>query len=392
MKSLVVGLTWLVLVACSGKPPAPRQSSGWFRAVLTNAQGIEFPFLLHLGAGSGKATIVNGSVQLDVDASVTGERVELVMAVFHSRLTAARVGNRLTGTFEAMTSFGGTTSMSFAATEIDEPNLVPATGSGEPTGASSGWRIQLAENIGKVTVREHAQHRLSAVLTMDTGDITYFGGSGSPDQLVLAGFDGTGVFRLDWTLPSGKNTGRGRWISGQAGESIEEITVTRDDAFVLPPHDRIDDGRKLELPQLDAFAGKPVLLELGGSWCATCRLAAPFLVELFRAHHPEGLEMMTLLYEFSTDPGYNAKQVDLFVKTYGILWPVIAMPGEVADLATLFPTTLGKTDISGLPVAIFLDASHTIRGLHVGFPSPNDEATYLETRHQFETMITKVLH
>jgi thiol-disulfide isomerase/thioredoxin len=52
------------------------------------------------------------------------------------------------------------------------------------------------------------------------------------------------------------------------------------------------------------------VVELAGSWCAACRSAAPFLVELYREYQPRGLHMVSLRYEFSDDRVFDAVQAE----------------------------------------------------------------------------------
>ena len=384
---VVLGLA----VGCQSTRVPP---SNWFRAVVANAEGVEFPFLFHVPEGTGKATVMNGTFGFEVDATSTAEQLELSMPVFHGRLIAKRSATGLEGWFETSTTFGGKTSMKFIGTAIEGSSVTALGVDGRSWwflaldlgSAESTWRVQLGGSTEKLVLHQLSPGAFSAVLTTESGDITYLGGVGSSNHLVLTGFDGTGAYRLDVILDGARAHARGRWTAGQAGESSDDVQLVRDDRFVLTPKVAVTSGIKLELPELAAYAGKPTLLELAGSWCSTCRTVSPFLVDLYKSLHPRGLEIVTLLYEFSTDANYNAKQVELFVKAYGIPWNVIAMPGELGEFHGL-----EHVDVTSFPLTLFLDSNHVVMGLHAGFPLPSDEAAYREAAEHYRTEAIKIL-
>ena len=47
----------------------------------------------------------------------------------------------------------------------------------------------------------------------------------------------------------------------------------------------------------DRFRGKVVIVSISGSWCPNCHDEAPFLVELYRKYHGQGLEVVSLSFE-----------------------------------------------------------------------------------------------
>ena len=49
------------------------------------------------------------------------------------------------------------------------------------------------------------------------------------------------------------------------------------------------------------FAGKVVILAIGGSWCPNCHDEAPFLAELYKDYHARGLEIVALMFENDAD-------------------------------------------------------------------------------------------
>ena len=66
----------------------------------------------------------------------------------------------------------------------------------------------------------------------------------------------------------------------------------------------------------DNFAGKPYIVTVTGSWCPNCRDEAPFLSELYKTYHSEGLDIVGFCFEYADDPTYAPLKA--FVRKYGI--------------------------------------------------------------------------
>jgi thiol-disulfide isomerase/thioredoxin len=98
-------------------------------------------------------------------------------------------------------------------------------------------------------------------------------------------------------------------------------------------------GRHVSLKQ---WAGRPVLVNLWGSWCAPCREEAPHL-RTFLARHPG-----TLLGIDGKDSKAGARG---FQKRYKLRFPSIFDPLEIAVV---------KLNPPGYPTTYFLDRRHRI--------------------------------
>lgn len=91
---------------------------------------------------------------------------------------------------------------------------------------------------------------------------------------------------------------------------------------------------------------------------------------------------MTLLFEGSDDPAYNAAQVERFVREHGIPWHVVAVPGDLDQAVAMFPDEL-ELELASIPVVLFLDVAHRLVGYHTGFPWESDRARYQEATRTF---------
>src|SRR5208282_473225 len=67
----------------------------------------------------------------------------------------------------------------------------------------------------------------------------------------------------------------------------------------------------------DRFQGKVVLVNITGSWCPNCHDEAPFLEELYRKYHAQGLEIVALDFE-QAEQLQSLSRARAFIKRYRI--------------------------------------------------------------------------
>jgi thiol-disulfide isomerase/thioredoxin len=75
----------------------------------------------------------------------------------------------------------------------------------------------------------------------------------------------------------------------------------------------------------DQYRGKVLLLDLGATWCGPCRAEIPNLVSVYKKHHQDGLEIVSIQMErvagYST--ALSIQKVNQAVLENGIEWPQI---------------------------------------------------------------------
>lgn len=376
-------LVCALLFACrSQSEPELTEATGWYRAVAWSPDGVAVAFLVQLPSGStGKARFRSGSYSFDVDATMSGSIVRIDMPVYGSTIVATRVGRELLGTIELFTPFGGRVSLRLTATAVPGPEpkflrpqstTTPSFKALERGSPVTHWRVDLdGGSVGKLTLTQSSAGAYEGVLVLDNGNITNLGGVGDGDRLVLSGFDGTAAYQLDVTfLPEGDSAG-GTWIAGQALDWREGARLQRSADFevrkslaVTGPHG---------LPVLAPFVGKPVMVEIGASWCSTCSVVAPVLRSLYERYHSRGLAAITLLYEFSNDAAYDQKQAQTFKQTYDIPWQVVAITGEAGEH---LPKGLDDVDKLAFPLLLVLSRDGSLRSVRAGFPMDANDAAY----------------
>jgi hypothetical protein len=381
--------------------PGPR----WYRASVRAPDGVEARFFLGVPApgAPGQAILKVADYEVRSAATFDGKTLKISLPVYLTAIEAtAGPDGTLAGSFTTSSRAWGASSIPLTATPVAAPvpsalATVDSTAAvldlGEP---HSVWRVAMAESgTGKLVIDQTAPGEFSGLLLLDTGNIIYVAGNGRGDAIILSGFDGTAGYRVELTLAADRARAGGKFFGGQRFDWRETLTATRGADFTLalkPRPKRL--GDRITLPDSPALAGLargPLVVELAGSWCSTCRNAAPFLVDLYREFHPRGLNMVTLLYEFTDDRSIDAQQAETFKNTYGVTWPVVSIPGGIDDFAEAMPSGLADINPGGFPITLFLASDRSLVGLHAGFPAADAASEFHRVTAEFRATIETLL-
>ena len=381
------------------------QGPTWYRAVIRATDGVEVPFFLGVPAPDvpGQAVFKVGGHEVRSDATFDGKILKIPLAV-HQTAVEGTVGQDgiLRGSFSTSWRAWGASSIPLTATKVVAPtSSTLATVASEAAVLDQGtprsvWRLAMQESgIAKLVVNQIAPGDFDGLLLLDTGNIIYVAGNGRGDAVVLSGFDGTAGYRLELALGADRTRGHGRYFGGHRLDWREDLTATRgaDFALALKPK-AVRPGAQIGLPdhpELAALGRGPLVVEIAGSWCSTCRNAAPFLVELYREYQRRGLTMVTLLYEFSDDRVIDAKQAETFKKAYGVTWPVIPISGGIDSFSEIMPSGLADLNPGGFPLTLFLAPDRSLVAIHAGFPAADATDEFRRVAVEFRANIEALL-
>lgn len=91
------------------------------------------------------------------------------------------------------------------------------------------------------------------------------------------------------------------------------------------------------------FAGRVLIVDIWGTWCPPCRLEVPHFVELQEEYEDQGLSVVGINYEGTTDPDEAREAIAEFTADIPVNYPLLI--GDEATQAQVpnfnaFPTTL----------------------------------------------------
>ena len=141
------------------------------------------------------------------------------------------------------------------------------------------------------------------------------------------------------------------------------------------------------------FAGKVVIVSIGGSWCPNCHDEAPFLSEVYKDFHARGLEIVGVMFENDPDPRVSRPRVQSFVRRYAVQYPMLIA-------GTTQPSPTSKTinealpqlvNFGAYPTTIFLGRDGRVRSVHAGFASPATGAEHVRLKQEMRDLIDRLL-
>lgn len=398
----------LALAACGGGAgPEPPRLYGTWRAVLT-VPGGDLPFGLEI-VREGEADVawlVNGPERARVESvTLEGDRVSMKMPGYPHRLEARLVDGRLEGEVTFLRPRGERVSARLVAQRGQSWRFFPAPAS-QHADFSGRWALSFTRpdtGAERFAVAELAQrgHEVHGTVLRDTGDDRYIAGEARGDTVFLSRFDGGSAYLyVARLLPDGTLEGEFRTATG----GYEILRGRRDDTAALPDPDAAGKTRlragaeRLEFtfPDLDGrpvsladprFTGKVVIVTIGGSWCPNCHDEAAFLREFLRGRRERGLEVVQLLFEYTSDFDEAAALGRDFVRKFSIDYPVL-----IAGAAGEVPEKLPQLEaFYAYPTLLVLDRQGVIRHVHTGFSGPATGIHYEKFAAEFAALVDALL-
>jgi thiol-disulfide isomerase/thioredoxin len=220
----------------------------------------------------------------------------------------------------------------------------------------------------------------------------------------LSRFDGIHTMALDGdVMPDGT-------LKGQQGGivALEPFTAERrKDKATADPNALAETLTKVKDPQqpfrfsgvdtsgktLDQsspeFAGKPLIVDIFGTWCPNCHDEAPVLEKLYQKYRDQGLQIVGLAYEYTDDTPRNLKQIEIYRTKFGITFPLLLTgttdPGQIAK-------TLPQLEGFGaFPTSIFIDRSGHVHAILAGFTGPSTGEKYEEVQQRMEQLVREIV-
>jgi thiol-disulfide isomerase/thioredoxin len=141
------------------------------------------------------------------------------------------------------------------------------------------------------------------------------------------------------------------------------------------------------------FAGKVVILSIGGSWCPNCHDEAPFLSALYKDFHSRGLEIVGLMFENDPDPKVSRPRVESFVKRYAVQYPMLIAGTTQASPAskTIDEALPQLVNFGAYPTTIFIGRDGRVRSVHAGFASPATGDEHVRLVEEIRALVERLL-
>ena len=379
---------------------------GPYRGVLQVAGG-DLPFGLELARENGAivAYLINGPERARApDVRLDGNELSMQMPGYPHRLEARFVDARFEGSVEFLRPRGVIKSVRFIAMPGQSYRFFPKPGA-DPQDFSGRWALTFSDDEGRQrsAIAELSQrgHEVTGTVLRPTGDDRYIAGEVRDDTLFLSRFDGGSAYlylgRLgaDGTLSGDFHTSSG----------FHETWSGRRD-----PDARLDDPARMtglkpgveslefSFPDLagglvsypgERFAGKVVLVTIGGSWCPNCHDEAVFLRKLLADRRGQGLEVIQLMFEYTPDFASASQAARAFAQKFEIDYPVlIAGTTTDDDVLKKLPQLVA---LNAYPTLFIIDRKGKVRATHTGFSGPATGNHYEQQNRELTALVDSLL-
>jgi len=409
--AVLVMISLLTLGACSPGADSDLKEGAW-RGVLT-VPGGDLPFGLEFAREEGRwvATLINGVDRIRVsEVLLQGDSITLRMPGYENRIEAQREGDRLTGRLLMIKAKGVVQEIPFSAQwGQDWRFAAPATDAdlaraATPADVSGRWAVTFVDGekstpaIGEFTQQ---QGQVTGTFLTPTGDHRFLAGEWLGDELALSKFDGGHVFLYRAKLDTDGRL-QGRFWSGTAHQesfsAVRDANASLGDAADMTRWLTANERLSFRFPDVGGsnisindpfFRGKVVIVALAGSWCPNCHDEAAFLAELHQRLRPQGLEVISLMFEQFGDFPQAAEAVYRFRDRYRIKYAtLIAGISDKDDAASKLPQLSG---VYAFPTTIFVDRAGMVRKIHTGFSGPATGVHYEKLVAEFERITAELL-
>jgi thiol-disulfide isomerase/thioredoxin len=382
---------------------------GIYRGVLflNEEQKAELPFnfIVQYKDKKPTITILNADERIVVDEIVLkGDSVNFRMPVFDTEFRTIRKGNTLEGVWINHYKAQKKTTRFRAVHGESRRFLSPAS---TPNPLFQGeWEVcfspGLKDSTKALAIFHHTEQtdHLTGTFLTETGDFRYLEGTRSGDSLFLSAFDGSHAFLFTARYQEG--TLSGNFYSGNSWQ--ENWTGRRNSGFRLRDAESISymknpgetisfsfpdlEGRMVSLSDKQ-FENKPLIIQIMGSWCPNCMDESVYFSSLYKQYRDEGLEIIALAFERTSDPDRARSQVARLKTRLGLEYRILITLQTGKDKAGEVLPALNK--ITAFPTTLFLNKAHQVVKVHTGFNGPATGKEYEVYRQRTESLIRQLL-
>jgi len=361
---------------------------------------IPFPIEFSQKGAEVTASFFNGDDRItSTSGYLTGESLTLNFDHYATRLTATVEGGVVKGTY-------GSTRNGYHDFEAHVHQAETATDSHAPNIAGV-WEIPTespkGEHAWRLIIQQKGALASAAILRVD-GDTGALRGDFRDGKFVLNHFDGARASVMEIVPKADGSLDVALKGFHNPTKNFTAIRLQEAKAKGLPEPADPDDFTRVKNPaepfqfsfpdlagnvvsNSDArFRGKVVLVNITGSWCPNCHDEAPFLEELYRRYHSQGLEIVALDFE-EPEQRKDPTRLQAFIKKYGIEYTYL-LAGEPSELQAKIPQA---ENLNSWPTTFFLGRDGKVRAVHAGFAAPASGEFNVALKNEVSERIEKLL-
>ncbi len=270
---------------------------------------------------------------------------------------------------------------------------------------SGTWEVHFSEGEEKaynaIGVFEQLEDGLThGTFITETGDYRFLEGRVQGDSLKLSSFDGSHAFLFTAAI---SDTGmEGQFWSGTHWK--EPWRAVRNPDFALRNPDSLTFLREghtmvdFKFPDLNGdlvspsdprFKGKPLMIQVMGSWCSNCVDETRLLNEFYQEYNDRGLEVIALAFEKYEDTTKAIAGLKRYRDVLGVPYPILY--GGMANKEVAMTKLPFLDHMMSYPTCIIVDHTGKVRRIHTGYYGPGTGAHHTAFRRELRSFLERLL-
>jgi len=374
----------------------------------TTAAGVQIPFRLVVEQGQSQAFLVNGRETLRLPlARKEADTAVYTLAVFDAELRVKQSGSVVAGVYVRYDAAQGTVRVPFVGQQSKEqpiktlgPEMLYDVVFADADGTNPYQAVgHLAKVVPSATVKGGPQRMLGTFET-STGDYRFLEGEQTGDSLWLSTFDGGHLYLFTAKI-KGDSIVRGQFYSTGAGherfagkqnaqaslpDELQQVAIVSKE----PVHVSVTDTAGVRVSTDDArFKGKPMVLQVMGSWCPNCMDETRFLADWYKSALRGDVQVLGLAYERKAERAYWKGRLSRVISYQKVPYSIGYAGKANRDSAAASLPFLSA--VKSFPTTIFLNRRHEVVAVHTGYSGPATGKAFVEYRTKFNELILTIL-
>jgi thiol-disulfide isomerase/thioredoxin len=140
----------------------------------------------------------------------------------------------------------------------------------------------------------------------------------------------------------------------------------------------------------ERFKGKPMIVDIMGTWCHNCLDEAPVLQQLQNQYGKDGLEIVGLSFEIRNDAALARKNLKLFKDRFGLTYTLLFC-GDLDDANVDRQLGSQIENFFAYPTALFIDRTGKVQTIHSGFKGPGAGDEFKAQVAEFQKLASRLV-
>ncbi|MBO0324161.1 TlpA family protein disulfide reductase [Muricauda sp. CAU 1633] len=369
---------------------------------VSESQLLPFNFTLSMDEnGKYMMEMRNGEEVIHVDEiKINGDSLYIRMPIFEGHFSGTFTETRMQGDF---IEEGKERSVPFTAFhgikdrfEVDKDATVNISGIWE-----AYFDVNTQNEYPAKGIFMQNGNKVKGTFRTKTGDYRYLDGVVTGDSLKLSAFDGSHVFLFMAQVTD--STLDGTFYSGR--HAVQEFLGARNEAFELPDVDSLtylregydtfnftfpDTSGKMVSLSDPQFKGKPVLVQIMGTWCTNCLDETRFYVDFLEKNPQLDVKLVALAFEYAKTQEKAFEGITRLKDRTGADYPILLAQYGTSNKQKANEKLPMLNHILSYPTTIYIDRNGAVKKIHTGFNGPATGEKYEQFKKQFAETIREL--